>query len=1169
MAVKNILFRIQADTASLKSELGKVQSELAKIQKEAKKTGGILSNFGNTIKGAAATFGAIALTDVLVNFGKGSIQAAADFEALKISFTTFLGSAQEAEKVLADLEKFSVATPFTPEQVQNAGKALLAFGEEADTLTTTLQRIGDISAGTGKDFNELTLIYGKARVAGTLYGEDINQLTEAGVPILGIFADQLGVNVDQVKKLGSEGKISFSNLEEAFKTLTTEGGKFAGLTDALSQSFTGRVSTLQGNVSALQRSIGEALLPAAEVLIDVLSGLVEALQNLPTFVDQNRVAIGIVTGAVILYTGAMFKATQATIINTTSTALNAAGKRVWAILQTGMVFVQNLFTAATTRGTIAQRRNAVATLSAAAAQKVWNFAIKSNPLGLLLGLLATGIALLTDWGDATGEIADSTEQWTLSNEELIDSQEAVKNFTAQTAESLAKEDTELKKLFATLKKTNAGSKERNDLIQEINSKYGATLKNISDEKKFVEQLDLAYKQVMVSLKAKILLQSQEKTLATLYEQQANLIGKASENAVNGITKQLLTLKGGGITLGNSFEEALKNLPETSRQVFDKLTLDQQANIRKNFTGLGKAVEEEFKSSGEKAKVAVSDAFSGVKVQVPLEIQQKEQQQALLSSENIEKLTKGGAAFDATSNQLAETNRAIEKVEDAWKKATEEINKNKPKGAPIDTKAIQEAANLLLNLQRELEDLNLEIQTQPISFSKIVDLESAKKQLDDLQTLQQEKIKTDITRRKADLAAEGKLTKSASNELDKIQQKQLEKSQNETNQKKLKLDDEYRKRQQDAEAEAAQIKLETELTFLEQSAEDLENLEGDLQDKLSKAKSKKKRAAIEQDIRENINAQIQNIRDQENVQITQIEKERDLVLLNEELTQEERLNIIAQAELDILKIKQDAQDKANGITKKGAELETDASDKKNQEILKGIEDVTKATIDLINQVIDARIKETEVAINGQEKRVERAKAIAEKGNAEILQLEEERLDKLTKQRAKFVRAQQALALIELVTNSAVAIAKAAAEGGAAAPFTIAATLIALASGFIAAKAQAQSAAAGFAEGGFTGPGGKYEPAGVVHKGEFVFNNEKTKKFRSLFEDIHKGRNPLLTQGIGEQIIVVNNMGLDDKLGRIEKAIREQKGMSLSIDERGIHGMVSHYQWKDQRIRKRAK
>ncbi|MBL4928008.1 phage tail tape measure protein [Fuscibacter oryzae] len=30
--------------------------------------------------------------------------------------------------------------------------------------------------------------------------------------------------------------------------------------------------------------------------------------------------------------------------------------------------------------------------------------------------------------------------------------------------------------------------------------------------------------------------------------------------------------------------------------------------------------------------------------------------------------------------------------------------------------------------------------------------------------------------------------------------------------------------------------------------------------------------------------------------------------------------------------------------------------------------------------------------------------------------------------------------------------------------------------------------GFADGGFTGPGGKYEPAGVVHRGEFVFSKE---------------------------------------------------------------------------------
>jgi phage-related minor tail protein len=40
--------------------------------------------------------------------------------------------------------------------------------------------------------------------------------------------------------------------------------------------------------------------------------------------------------------------------------------------------------------------------------------------------------------------------------------------------------------------------------------------------------------------------------------------------------------------------------------------------------------------------------------------------------------------------------------------------------------------------------------------------------------------------------------------------------------------------------------------------------------------------------------------------------------------------------------------------------------------------------------------------------------------------------------------------------------------------------------------AVGSAIGFAGGGYTGSGGKYEPAGVVHRGEFVFNKESTSR-----------------------------------------------------------------------------
>ncbi|MCV2920157.1 phage tail tape measure protein, partial [Escherichia coli] len=41
-------------------------------------------------------------------------------------------------------------------------------------------------------------------------------------------------------------------------------------------------------------------------------------------------------------------------------------------------------------------------------------------------------------------------------------------------------------------------------------------------------------------------------------------------------------------------------------------------------------------------------------------------------------------------------------------------------------------------------------------------------------------------------------------------------------------------------------------------------------------------------------------------------------------------------------------------------------------------------------------------------------------------------------------------------------------------------------------QAAAATFHFAPGGFPGPGGKYEPAGIVHRGEFVFTKEATSR-----------------------------------------------------------------------------
>jgi TP901 family phage tail tape measure protein len=63
--------------------------------------------------------------------------------------------------------------------------------------------------------------------------------------------------------------------------------------------------------------------------------------------------------------------------------------------------------------------------------------------------------------------------------------------------------------------------------------------------------------------------------------------------------------------------------------------------------------------------------------------------------------------------------------------------------------------------------------------------------------------------------------------------------------------------------------------------------------------------------------------------------------------------------------------------------------------------------------------------------------------------------------------------------------------------------------------AKAAVSGFAEGGYTGDGGKYTPAGIVHRGEFVINKENTRRYRGILEQMNDGNFPLALAGVPMQ------------------------------------------------------
>jgi tape measure domain-containing protein len=227
--------------------------------------------------GAAMAGGAAA-----VGVGMKAVNSAADFEQTKVAFTTLIGDAAKAEQTLGKLRELGAKTPFEFPELADAGRKLIAFGESADSVPETLRRIGDVSAGVQAPVNEIAELYGKARVQGRLFAEDINQLTGRGIPIIGELAKQFGVSDSEVKKLVESGQVGFPAIEQAFASMTSQGGRFSGMMDAQSKTTSGLFSTLKDTINEVFLTLGQPINDAIRPLVEQAIGLVQKLTPLAT-----------------------------------------------------------------------------------------------------------------------------------------------------------------------------------------------------------------------------------------------------------------------------------------------------------------------------------------------------------------------------------------------------------------------------------------------------------------------------------------------------------------------------------------------------------------------------------------------------------------------------------------------------------------------------------------------------------------------------------------------------------------------------------------------------------------------------------------------------------------------------------------------------------------------
>ena len=300
--------------------------------------------------GAAMAGGAAA-----VGVGMKSVTAAANFEQTKVAFATLIGDAAKAEATLAKLRELGAQTPFEFPELADAGRKLIAFGESADSVPETLRRIGDVSASVQAPINEIAELYGKARVQGRLFAEDINQLTGRGIPIIGQLARQFGVSDSEVKKLVESGKVGFPAIEQAFIAMTSQGGQFAGMMEAQSKTTSGLFSTLKDTINEVFLTLGTPINDALGPMLKEAIGFAQALAPLAAEAGakiKEAVQFVIATfksGQLFELVGGSLKLAFAESVNflwaTLRGAIAAAGQYVIEAFRTAVMWFEVLTTA--------------------------------------------------------------------------------------------------------------------------------------------------------------------------------------------------------------------------------------------------------------------------------------------------------------------------------------------------------------------------------------------------------------------------------------------------------------------------------------------------------------------------------------------------------------------------------------------------------------------------------------------------------------------------------------------------------------------------------------------------------------------------------------------------------------------------------------------------------
>ena len=254
MANLEVVIRAVDQASGPFGSIGKAARDLGDQLADAGRKGDGLRSFLAGMAGGAAlgvvNAGIGAITGAFGALKGSIIDTNATLESSKVSWGVLLGSSEAAEKQLKTLYGFAATTPFEFPEVEKASRLLQTFGGEALNTEASLKLVGDIAAGVGQPFADVAMWTGRmydAIKSGRPFGEAAARLQE-----MGAMSGETRARLEALQKEGKAGP-------EIWGEFAASMGRFGGMMEKQSQTFSGRLSTLRDTLNMFAATAGKPI----------------------------------------------------------------------------------------------------------------------------------------------------------------------------------------------------------------------------------------------------------------------------------------------------------------------------------------------------------------------------------------------------------------------------------------------------------------------------------------------------------------------------------------------------------------------------------------------------------------------------------------------------------------------------------------------------------------------------------------------------------------------------------------------------------------------------------------------------------------------------------------------------------------------------------------------